>query len=41
LSFCYIIYRLFAEVLAVRLRDTTEENSRLREAVSRLGYKVK
>lgn len=41
LTFCYIIYRLFAEVLAVRLRDTTEENSRLREAVSRLGYKVK
>ena len=38
LSFCYIIYRLFAEVLAVRLRDTTEENIKLREAVSKLGH---
>lgn len=38
LSFCYIIYRLFAEVLAVRLRDTTEENIKLREAVSKLSH---
>ncbi|MEW6220667.1 MAG: cyclic nucleotide-binding domain-containing protein [Thermodesulfobacteriota bacterium] len=29
LAFCYTIYRLFAEVLAARLRATTEENIRL------------
>jgi CRP-like cAMP-binding protein len=38
LSFCYIIYRLFAEVLAVRLRDTTEENIKLRDAVAKMGH---
>jgi CRP/FNR family cyclic AMP-dependent transcriptional regulator len=38
LSFCYIIYRLFAEVLAVRLRDTTEENIKLRQAISKIGH---
>ena len=38
LSFCYILYRLFAEVLAARLRDTTDENIRLREAISKIGH---
>lgn len=38
LSFCYILYRLFAEVLAVRLRDTTKENIRLREAIAKIGH---
>lgn len=38
LSFCYIIYRLFAEVLAVRLRDTTQENIKLREAIAKMGH---
>lgn len=38
LSFCYILYRLFAEVLAARLRDTTEETIRLREAIARIGH---
>lgn len=38
LSFCYILYRLFAEVLAARLRDTTEENIRLREAIAKIGH---
>ena len=32
-AFCYTIYRLFAEVLAERLRITTEENIRLRGKV--------
>lgn len=36
-SFCYVIYRLFAEVLAMRLRDTTQENVALREALARFG----
>lgn len=38
LGFCYILYRLFAEVLAARLRDTTDENIRLREAISKIGH---
>lgn len=38
LTFSYILYRLFAEVLAARLRDTTQENIRLREAISRMGH---
>jgi len=38
LSFCYILYRLFAEVLAERLRETTEENIRLRDAISKIGH---
>lgn len=29
LLFCYTIYRIFSEVLAARLRDTTQENARL------------
>ena len=33
LAFCYTIYRAFAEVLAVRLRNTTEDNIRLRKAL--------
>ena len=37
MSFCYIIYRLFAEVLAVRLRETTEENTQLRKALAKFG----
>jgi CRP-like cAMP-binding protein len=35
--FCYIIYRLFSEVLASRLRKTTEENQQLRKALARFG----
>jgi len=31
--FAYTIYRLFAEILAERLRATTEENSRLKEQI--------
>jgi CRP-like cAMP-binding protein len=31
ISFAYTMYRLFAEILAVRLRHTTEENVRLLE----------
>jgi CRP/FNR family cyclic AMP-dependent transcriptional regulator len=38
LTFCYILYRLFAEVLAARLRYTTQENIRLREAISKIGH---
>ena len=38
LSFCYILYRVFAEALAARLRDTTQENIRLREAISKIGH---
>jgi len=38
LNFCYILYRLFAEELAARLRDTTNENIRLREAISKIGH---
>jgi len=37
ISFCYTIYRIFAEVLAIRLRDTTKEYSRLKEIISRMG----
>ena len=29
--FCYTIYRIFSEVLAARLRDTTTENTKLRD----------
>lgn len=29
INFCYIIYRIFAEVLAVRLRNTTEQSTRI------------
>ncbi len=33
LSFSYTLYRIFAEVLAVRLRETTKENMRLKRMV--------
>lgn len=36
INFCYIIYRIFAEVLAVRLRETTEKNVRLTGEVVKL-----
>ena len=29
INFCYIIYRIFAEVLAVRLRNTTKQSTRI------------
>ncbi len=35
--FCYIVYRLFSEVLAVRLRETSEENISYRTALARFG----
>ena len=34
--FCYIIYRIFAEVLAARLRDTTDVNVRFNKEISAL-----
>lgn len=37
LSFCYLIYRIFAEVMAARLRETTLENIKLREALAKLN----
>ncbi len=40
-NFCYIIYRIFAEVLAVRLRHTTEENIKLRNEPERLQNELK
>jgi CRP-like cAMP-binding protein len=36
LAFCYILYRLFSEVLANRLRSTSEELIRLKDEVRRL-----
>jgi CRP-like cAMP-binding protein len=36
INFCYTIYRMFAEVLAIRLRDTSRENARLRDENQRL-----
>ena len=36
LAFCYLLYRLFAEILANRLRSTSEELSKLKEEVRRL-----
>lgn len=38
LGFCYIVYRLFAEVLAARLRESNDENLRLCEAIARIGH---
>jgi CRP-like cAMP-binding protein len=35
MSFCYIVYRLFSEILVERLRATTEINLQLRDAVAR------
>ena len=40
LSFCYIVYRMFAEVLAVRLRESTEENVQLRKALAKFGAQI-
>lgn len=31
ISFCYIIYRIFSEILSVRLRETTEQNVALKK----------
>ena len=31
ISFCYIIYRVFSEILAARLRETTEQNVTLKK----------
>lgn len=36
LAFCYTIYRLFAEVLAARLRITTQENIALNKKLQQL-----
>ena len=36
LAFCYILYRIFAEILANRLRSTSEEVIKLREENKRL-----
>ncbi len=33
--FCYVIYRLFSEILTARLRSTTSENVQYLEALSR------
>ena len=38
--FSYSLYRLFSEVLAKRLRETTEENTRLRREISELKKKA-
>ena len=38
--FSYGLYRLFSEVLAKRLRETTEENTRLRREISELKKKA-
>jgi CRP/FNR family transcriptional regulator, cyclic AMP receptor protein len=38
LGMCYLIYRLFSEVLAERVRETTEENVRLLKAIAKLGH---
>ncbi len=40
-TFCYTIYRLFSEVLAERLRLTTEENRRLNEELAAAKYKLR
>lgn len=40
INFCYIIYRIFSEVLAVRLRDTTKENIKLQEENATLKRKL-
>lgn len=39
--FCYTVYRLFSEVLAARLRNTTTENMQLRKELAELkGEKI-
>ncbi len=40
ISLCYIIYRLFSEVLAERLRATTEENIKLKQALSKYSNQL-
>ena len=40
LGFCYLVYRMFSEVLAVRLRETTEENMQLRKALAKFGAQI-
>ncbi len=37
---CYVVYRLFAEALAERLRETTAENIKLKKIVSLFGNPV-
>ena len=39
LSFCYILYRIFAEILANRLRVTSEELVAAKEEIKRLKQK--
>lgn len=39
-AFCFTTLRLFAEVLVKRLRDTTEENIRLKERVADLETRL-
>ncbi len=39
-SLCYIIYRLFSEVLAERLRATTEENIKLKQTFSKFSNQL-
>lgn len=34
MRFCYLIYRIFAEILAVRLRDTTVEFMKYKQSIS-------
>ncbi|MDH5297424.1 MAG: cyclic nucleotide-binding domain-containing protein [Desulfobulbaceae bacterium] len=41
LTFCYTIYRLFSEVLAERLRITTEENSRLKDELESVRQRLR
>jgi len=40
ISLCYIIYRLFSEVLAERLRTTTEENIQLKQTLSKFSNQL-
>ena len=40
LSFGYTVYRLFAEILAARLRNSTEENIRLKENIIGMQEKL-
>jgi len=41
LTFCYTIYRLFSEVLAERLRVTTEENKRLTDELEEAQFRLR
>jgi CheY-like chemotaxis protein len=40
INFCYMIYRIFAEVLASRLRNTTDENIRVKKENSELKKQI-